>query len=192
MRYVVHEPSPEDRPSRASVTIRPTDNPADLAVCARLAAHYNEESHRVALAGARHHLARPRNVLLVATEPDGGVVGYARITWVPPGDPTDHRAAPSGYYLGGMVVAEDHRRRGVGSRLTAERIRIVAERAHDVWYIVNDSNRASIDLHTAHGFHPTTRDFTFPGVVLDGPNTILWHRGLDDDAQRCRGCPPPA
>lgn len=188
MRYVDYEPTPKDRPSKAALAVRLADGPTDLAVCARLSAQYNEEDPRTALVNAQNHLAQPRNALYVATDPQGTVVGYARVTWVGPSVKVGSNVAPPGYYLGGMVVSEDYRRRGVGNRLTTERLKFVAERANDAWYLVNSNNPASIDLHVAHGFHETTRNFTFPGVVIDGPDGILCHKPLNADARRCRGC----
>jgi ribosomal protein S18 acetylase RimI-like enzyme len=188
MRYVAYDPSPEDRPPKAALSVRQTDRPADLAVCARLSAHYNQEDPRAALVNAQNHAAQPRNALYVAAEPGGNVVGYARVTWVGPVPDAAANTAPSGYYLGGMVVADEYRRRGVGTRLTTERLRFITARAADAWYLVNSANGASIDLHVAHGFHESTRDFSFPGVVFDGPGGILCHRRLRPTATRCPGC----
>ncbi|MGH8881880.1 MAG: GNAT family N-acetyltransferase [Stackebrandtia sp.] len=189
MRYVAYEPSPKDRPPRAALAVRLTDRVGDVAECARLSAVYNEEDPRTALVNAQNHVTQPRNALFVATNPVGTVVGYARVTWVGPSRAEADNAAPPGYYLGGMVVSGQYRRRGVGTRLTTVRLRFVTERANEAWYVVNGANDASIDLHVAHGFHETTRDFTFPGVVIDGPDSILCHKPFNDRAQPCQGCP---
>ncbi|GAA4903473.1 ribosomal protein S18 acetylase RimI-like enzyme [Stackebrandtia albiflava] len=189
MRYVEYESTPGRRLPKMAVAVRLSDRPQDLVVCAALSAEYNGEEPRRALVNAQQHVAKPRNALFVATGPDGGIVGYARISYVttPPNPAPD--SAPEGYYLGGMVIDPRFRRRGVGTRLTTERLKFIANRSADAWYLVNKDNRASIALHVAHDFHETTREFTFPGVVFDGPGGILCHKRLDESATRCRGCP---
>lgn len=173
-----------------AVAVRLSTDPKDLIACARLSSGYNGEESRTALVNAQKHVAKPRNALFVAADPQGEIVGYARISWVnrPSNAPDD--AVPAGYYLGGMVVDDRFRRRGIGARLTRERMKFIAERAADAWYLVNQNNRASIDLHLEFGFHEATREFTFPGVVMDGPGGILCHARLGDAAADCRGCPP--
>jgi ribosomal protein S18 acetylase RimI-like enzyme len=188
MRYVTYEPSPRDKPTRAEVTVRRAHGDADIAVCAGLSARYNDEGADVALSNARTHAAYPLNAVYVACAPAGEVVGYARITWVasPSGSPDN--VAPTGYYLGGMVVDEPYRRRGVGQRLTVERLNHLRGLADEAWYLVNSANTASIDLHVAQGFHEATRDFVFPGVVFDGLGGILCHKTWGPQARECPGC----
>ncbi|HIW62636.1 MAG TPA: GNAT family N-acetyltransferase [Candidatus Stackebrandtia excrementipullorum] len=188
MRYVPYDASPTDRPPRMAVAVRPSTDPKDLIACARLSAGYNDEDVHSALVSAQKHVAKPRNALFIAVSARTEIVGYARVSWVnrPPDAPDD--AVPSGYYLGGMVVDERYRRRGIGSRLTRERMKFIAQRSADVWYLVNRDNKASIDLHDEYGFHEATRRFSFPGVVLDGPGGILCHARVGEEATRCAGC----
>jgi len=189
MRYVPYDPAPASRPPRAAMAVRVATELSELVACAKLAAEYNDEDHRTSLVNLQRHVGRPRNAVHIAVNMDDEVLGYGRTTWifVPSGAPAN--VSPMGYYLGGLIVASQHRRRGVGARLTAERMRFIARHSADAWYLVNQHNSASIALHDAYGFHETTRDFVFPGVVLDEPGGILGHARLRDDAAHCQGCP---
>lgn len=188
MRYVPYDPAPSHRPPKAAVAIRVATELDELIGCARLSAEYNEEDYRTALVNVQRHLIRPRNCVHIAVAPGERIVGYGRTTWVqtPPDPPPN--VTPQGYYLGGLVVAADYRRRGVGDRLTAERLKLIGQRKQDAWYLVNRRNTASIALHDAHGFHESTRDFVFPGLVADEPGGILLHARLGPDASDCPGC----
>jgi GNAT superfamily N-acetyltransferase len=96
---------------------------------------------------------------------DGAIVGYAKVaSFAPPAD-APANVAPAGYYLGGVTVRRDARRRGIGAALTAARLDWISERARMAYYVANAANRASIDLHARFGFVEVTRDFWFPGVT---------------------------
>lgn len=170
--------------------MRIADGDADLDACAWLSYRFIRDSDlRSSRDDMKRHAAEPRNLLLVANLPGGRIVGYGRVTWVGTVDKAPANVAPPGYYLGGMAVDTAYRRRGVGRRLTAERLRRLAGCTDEAWYIVNKANDASIDLHLAHGFHEASRDFVFPGVVLDGPGTVLYHLPLGPLSSQCPGCP---
>ena len=83
------------------------------------------------------------------------------------------RNAPAGWYLSGCVVDPNRRRRGIGSMLTRARLGWVFDRAECVYYLVNATNKASIDLHSKQGFVEVTRDFDFPGVTFVGGQGVL-------------------
>jgi RimJ/RimL family protein N-acetyltransferase len=106
--------------------------------------------------------------LLQVAAVDGAVAGYGavdRLAW--PG-------IPEGWYLGGLVVSPGRRRRGIGARLTRERVAWVAERASRAYYFVNERNRASIDLHAAFGFREVARDVRVPRVTFTGGVGLLF------------------
>jgi len=110
------------------------------------------------------------------------LVGIAKITrFTPPPDPSPNMA-PAGWYLSGVIVAEDYRRRGIGRRLTQARLNWIAERDRAAYYFSNARNRASIDLHRAFGFVELTRDFTFPGAWFEGGAGILFKAELAPNA----------
>jgi ribosomal protein S18 acetylase RimI-like enzyme len=81
---------------------------------------------------------------------------------------------PEGWYLGGLVVAPAHRRRGIGARLTRERLEWIGERAREAYYFANERNRASIDLHAAFGFREIARDIRVPGVTFTDGRGLLF------------------
>lgn len=111
------------------------------------------------------------NVLFVV-EHGGRIVGYGWVAWL---TPVQHggRNAPDGWYLSGVVIAPGLRRRGLGRRLTQERIAWALERGDAVHYVVAASNRASRDLHASLGFEEVTDDFRMPGVVFTRDDGLL-------------------
>jgi ribosomal protein S18 acetylase RimI-like enzyme len=117
--------------------------------------------------------ARPRRNA-AALDPADQIVAYARAVFLDPA-PT----APTGYYLGGVVVATRARRSGLGSRLTEARLAWIAERASSAWYFTNARNRASLCLHERLGFHEETREFAIPGVEFAGGVGVLGHLALN-------------
>ncbi len=119
---------------------------------------------------------------------DGQLVGYSTVAWLAPaiGHPTS--AAPDGWYLLGLVVDPRFRRRGVGRRLTAERLRWLKGRTDRVWYFVNATNRASIDLHTGFGFGLRAENLEFPGVSFTDGAGLLFGADLpEEDAEASLG-----
>jgi ribosomal protein S18 acetylase RimI-like enzyme len=121
----------------------------------------------------------PQRTLHIA-EDAGRIAGYARATfWTRPADaPTN--AAPSGWYLLGLVVAPEYRRRGIGRALTVARLRALAARTSEVWYFANARNRSSLELHATLGFVEVTRDFWFPDLTFDGGEGVLARVSLDN------------
>jgi len=156
--------------------IRPA-RPADLAECAALVClHSGGEPPEVERRLGRE-LDRTDRALLVARAGDhatGPVVGYGRITWFTSGGADSE--APSGAYLGGLVVAPAHRGGGIGTALTRARMRSAFEehRENAVWYFANARNHASIALHERFGFREVTRDFWYPGITFEGGTGILF------------------
>jgi ribosomal protein S18 acetylase RimI-like enzyme len=95
-------------------------------------------------------------VLFVA-EARGEIVGYGRA--VRGRAPVD----PAGWYLLGVTVAPQWRRKGIGEALTLRRMQWVAERADAVYYFTHRDNLVSQALHERLGFHETQASFVPPG-----------------------------
>ena len=112
--------------------------------------------------------------LLVVAECADDVIGYGRVMRFVPEPEAPSDIAPAGYYLMGMVVHPDHRRRGVGAALIQARIDWSARRADALWYFANARNAASIALHEPFGFAEVTRSFFYPRVDFDRGDGVLF------------------
>jgi ribosomal protein S18 acetylase RimI-like enzyme len=112
--------------------------------------------------------------LLVVAERAEQVIGYGRVLrFVPEPDAPDDIAS-SGYYLMGLVVDPDHRRRGVAAALTEARLEWISKHADGAWYFANARNAASIALHAPFGFEEVTRSFCYPRVDFDRGEGVLF------------------
>ncbi|WP_052462636.1 GNAT family N-acetyltransferase [Nigerium massiliense] len=143
---------------------------ADLAICGSLCAQ-REGGDPQAWAERLSRACEGRVALFVA-EVDGAVVGFGKVAHLTPEGDGGH-GAPDGWYLGGVVVAPQLRRRGIGRALTRARCAWVWERDETVYYLVNENNRASLDLHRELGFSEISRDFHVPGVMFSGGAGLL-------------------
>jgi predicted GNAT family acetyltransferase len=94
---------------------------------------------------------------LFVAEANGDVVGYARV--VHARTPVE----PEGWYLLGVTVAPEWRRKGIGEALTRRRMQWVAERADTVYYFTHRDNLASQVLHERLGFVEVQAPFVPPG-----------------------------
>ena len=121
-----------------------------------------------------------KRLLLIAQHCDE-VVGFGRVLYCVPEAESPPNVAPEGWYLGGVVVSANHRRRGIGRELTRRRLEwLIARGVRVAWFVVNADNRASIDLHGAFGFRESTRDFVQKGVTFSGRGIgILFRAELD-------------
>ena len=89
------------------------------------------------------------------------------------------RSAPTGWYLTGLVVSPNYRRRGVGLAITKDRLKHLEQLgATEVWYFASAVNRVTIALHQDLGFQEVTRNFEIPGVSFTGGTGILFRKSL--------------
>ncbi|MHB1509510.1 MAG: GNAT family N-acetyltransferase [Acidimicrobiales bacterium] len=163
--------APEDSRRPWEVVVVEADAEADVGAAARLAERYSgisgEWEERL-----RDDVADRDRALFVA-KVNEEVIGYSRMHRFVPAEGSPADSAPAGWYLGGLVVATEWRRRGAGEALTRARLDWVAERATEVWYYANAGNRASLALHAALGFKEVTREFTIVGVSFGGGGGVL-------------------
>jgi ribosomal protein S18 acetylase RimI-like enzyme len=121
----------------------------------------------------------PRSIHhLFVAEHAGRAVAFARSRLVTELGPPGPRRPPEGWYLSGVIVRPDLRRRGIGRRLTAARIEDLRGVARELYCVVNARNRASIDLHAAFGFEELTRAFDYPRVTFAGGEGVLFRLRL--------------
>jgi len=100
----------------------------------------------------------------------GEIAGYGKLRHF-----TGMPGVPDGYYLGGVVVGPQWRRRGIGTLLTAHRVDAAWTAGADtVYYCANSQNEASIAMHVGFGFRELQRPFTFPGVTFSGGIGVLF------------------
>ena len=111
---------------------------------------------------------------LVVAESLGAIVGYGRARLFEPSPDAPPDTVPRGYYLTGIFVRRDERRRGIGAALTQARLDWIGERAAEAWFFANARNAASIELHRRFGFEEITRHFSFPGLLFEGGEGILF------------------
>ena len=82
--------------------------------------------------------------------------------------------SPHGWYLSGVIVDPRVRRRGIGGRLTAQRLAWIARQSDWAYYFANARNRASIALHAGFGFAEIARGPEFCGVAFTGGEGVLF------------------
>ena len=117
---------------------------------------------------------RDREGHLVVADAGGTIVGYGRARLFEPEPDAPADTAPRGYYLTGVFVHPEQRRRGLGEMLTRARLDWIGGRAAEAWFFANARNDVSIRLHQRLGFEEATRRFSFPGLAFDGGEGILF------------------
>ena len=125
------------------------------------------------LAGMRELIESGREAMLVA-EVEGAVQAFAKWGTIEPPPDAPENSIPAGWYLTGVVVAPEHRRRGIALELTRARVDLIHERAESAYYFANERNRASIALHERLGFREVRRGIWAPGVTFDDGVGVLF------------------
>jgi ribosomal protein S18 acetylase RimI-like enzyme len=113
---------------------------------------------------------------LIVAECAGELIGYGRAMRFGPGGDAPADIAPPGYYLMGLMVHPDCRRRGIAGALTQARLDWISTQAEEAWYFANARNEASIALHASFDFEEVTRSFFYPRVDFDRGEGILFRR----------------
>jgi len=85
---------------------------------------------------------------------------------------SDH--APPGWYLMGVVVRPDRRRRGLGAQLTQARLDWLAGKTTHVRYFTQLTNQASVALHQQLGFVHVRDGLTTKGLAFNGGEYSLF------------------
>jgi ribosomal protein S18 acetylase RimI-like enzyme len=163
-----YEPQPVRRHAPVSCVVTPITED-DVPVIAELAWRRDggsRDEHR----GRVATWCTSEAITLVAREASASrVLGFGRAAVLDAGP-----CATSGWYLNGLVVAPEARRRGVGERLTLARIWLLAARGvGEVRCAINARNRASIALYERLGFALDRRVTELPGVTFEGGNGLV-------------------
>lgn len=176
---------PDAHGARTDVVVEPL-GPQHLDACVALAVQReggDPAAWRASLESALDATDRATLVGLV----DGQLAGYATVGWLVPGAGDPGSLAPDGWYLLGLIVDPRFRRRGVGRRLTEERLRWLRGRTDKVWYFASSANQASIDLHTEFGFRLATENLELPGVSFTASGLLFGADVTLDDLEVARG-----
>jgi ribosomal protein S18 acetylase RimI-like enzyme len=172
---------PDRVTSPTGVVVRPAAM-GDVHAIARISADREGEDIDKHIAGCRRELAggeAGRRLLVLVAELDGNVIGFGKARYIAEKGAAGGAASPGGWYLTGVVVAPPFRRRGVGSRLTVERLRWIAERSRCAYYFSNAENRVSIALHDRLGFSEVARGARLAGESFVGGEGVLFRVDLD-------------
>lgn len=132
------------------------------------------QTHCAAVRRLLEDLGNDRSRLVLVSELGGRVIGFGKVRAIGGQPKVELRETPEGWYLTGVVVAPRYRRRGIGARLTADRLRWIAERSDLAYYFANAMNRVSIALHDAFGFKEVARGTEFAGVSFVGGEGVLF------------------
>lgn len=166
---------PHTHGAAAQVAIRVAEE-SDLTRCADLACRRNGGEQQVWYSRLAVDQADPERLLVVA-EIDGILVGHACAGWQHFDRDLAHNVK-DGWYLTGVIVEPEYRRRGVGRQLVNARLDWLNTRADRVWYFASAQNEASLQLHREFGFSEVTRTFEVPGVTFTGGVGVLCLRAL--------------
>ncbi len=96
-------------------------------------------------------LADPSRHFLVATS-ENCVVGFGHTRFIVREREPGAQLPPDGWYLSGMTVTSTARRRGIGTQLTVARLDRLREVAECVFYVAEQENAATLELHHRLGF----------------------------------------
>jgi ribosomal protein S18 acetylase RimI-like enzyme len=182
------------KPRRGASALEPVSIRAavmdDVPVLARIASdrHGDDpERHRAKFERILREEVDAGDGLLLVAIFHGEIVGYGGTSRFRDGESivlaSLESLAPEGWYLSGVIVRPEWRRKGVADTLTAKRLEWIAQRASHAYYFANTRNRVSIDLHHRFGFVEISRDFVFPGVSFTGGEGILFQVDLTRDAE---------
>jgi GNAT superfamily N-acetyltransferase len=177
--FALYSPrQPEQPPTVLPDGLRIAEGTADdVDGIAELIVQREGDTRERATEKARRWLATPGDVqrTFVARLKDR-VVGYGRTCLVQNAAGSSDAPVPEGWYLMGVIVAEDLRRRGIGAALTRHRLEWIARRAGEAFYFANSKNLVSIDLHRKFGFVPICNDFHFPGATFSAGGVGVLYR----------------
>ncbi|SEN79609.1 Ribosomal protein S18 acetylase RimI [Actinacidiphila rubida] len=167
LRFAAYAPRPDARPDArpdpvSAVLAEATEE--DVPVLGELQARARGGAAGDWADSIRRALGR-RQSLVVTAKIAGEAVGYANAEFLPE-HPVDR--APAGYYLTGVTVDPDWRRRGIATLLTRRRMDWIRERDAAVWCFVSARNGASLDLHRDLGFRRERPGASFQGVEFAG------------------------
>jgi aminoglycoside 6'-N-acetyltransferase I len=113
-------------------------------------------------------LEQPDDGFLVgAFRNDDMLIGFARTLRLSAEDLRSDRPVPEGWYLLGVNVREEFKRRGIGHALTCARLDHLRNLTDHIYYTVRFDNAASVRLHSRFGFERIDGGYTMPPSVTN-------------------------
>lgn len=180
--YASYEPQPAQRRDAVSaLRVRLARADDRNAIAALIAERHDQDPAEVAPRVAKElAFTTPLghdNQLFVA-EADGRVLGFGRTAHVRPGVHGQPACFPQGWFLMGVIVAPDGRRRGIGRALGQCRLDWIGERASEAFTFANRENQASRALMEALGFEPLPLVFAHERAKLAEGEGVLYRAAL--------------
>jgi ribosomal protein S18 acetylase RimI-like enzyme len=187
--YTPRAPGEPRSPPPLQLAIRPAVH-LDLNSIAQISAQRNGGSLDRFLESVRQQFeadTKQENLTAVA-ECDGVIAGYGRARKVD-AIADERYSVPGGWYLLGVVVTPEMRRRSIATALTRFRLDWIGQRVSEAFYFANSLNGASIDLHEKLGFVEVQRPFAFPGTSFSGGGVgVLFRASLSQGSPATSSC----
>lgn len=180
--FASYEPRPGRRHgAMASLQVRDARAEDCEPIAALIAERHAQDHEEVAVRVARElAFTTPLgqdNRLFVA-EADGHVLGFGRAARVAPGVHGQPGDFPPGWFLMGVIVAPDARRRGVGRALGQHRLDWIRARASEAFTFANRENQASRALMESLGFEALPLVFAHERAELAEGEGVLYRASL--------------
>lgn len=151
----------------------------DLPSVARIAARREGSDAATVLAALERSFDVEGRALMVAVF-EGERIGFGRTHRLTPPPDAPPNCIPAGWYLGGLVVQPEFRRRGVGLELMRQRLDRAFMHAATVYYFATAINGPTIALHARFGFREIARDIWAPGASFTGGVGVLFELARAD------------
>jgi ribosomal protein S18 acetylase RimI-like enzyme len=119
----------------------------------------------------------PSSWILVA-EIEKTIVGFGRAAYFDTKTIKPRFPSPSGWYLMGVIVKPEFRRKRIADALTKLRIARISKIAQEVYFVVNAGNRVSIELHEQLGFIRINEAEGFLNISFEGNKGYLFKKEI--------------
>ncbi len=103
------------------------------------------------------------------------VVGFCRIRLFEKYEFPEAKDELLGWYLMGIIICENHRRKGIGTRLSEMAMKDI-KKENDIFVLINKENNSSIEMHKNLGFEIIAKGDQFFKVSFSGGNGYILKR----------------
>lgn len=134
--------------------------------------HHEETYIRRTISDMRNSKGR----MVCVSTVEGIIVGYARCRLFE--EAKYPYNGEFGWYLMGMVVHPNFRKRGIGKKLIEFRINWLRSKTKEIFYITNSRNTPSIQSHDSFGFKEIARARGFLNADFSDDQAVLFQKRL--------------